>query len=536
MSGDRSVRNNLRCMGLAFGVAGLILASAARAEEPAPDRGEQRAALLVHMLGGDPVVHLEQTVRAPDVTDALRLDEAVAFALKNNFEVRAASAKTDAADWDVVGAYLGYMPTITYSRSSGRERSGPASYNINDKRVQDDTHHRRDKELSIKQPLVDLTLISDILLRHKSQTAAEIEETGVRERIALQTIGAFYKIIQARLFIRMAEQYKAQLDKLNDLMASRVEGGGAAQADLDRIKARSVSAQSAIIETRSEFDAAMDEFRRLTGVTPLQFQVPAMLVPTLPPTIEDALTKALRGNPDYLLSLRQTEVQQYEADKAYSRLLPKVTFEFTKSRTWNAGGSALGSTDAGGTDEIFPYQNDERAMVVTTWTFSGGTDVAAGLSANAKAREANFKSLDTRSRVEELVRTSYNALGAANSRIPVLQQAVESNARVVSAFEEQYMNASRPLFDLLDAYERHYSARLDLTRVLVAEAQAAHQLRRQMGELIQALKETEHRAHVPAAAEAQPETKPEAPAADTDEPPVEAAPRENVTAEPAAKP
>ena len=505
----------------------LLSAPASRAEE-APQRGAQRSALLVRMLGGDPVVRLEQTNRQPDVVDALRLDESVAFALKNNFEVQASVAKADAADWDVVGAYLAYAPTVTFSRSTGSERSAPAAYNVNDQRVADDTHRRRDKELNIRQPLVDLTLISDILLRHKSQSAADIETTGTRERVALQTVSAFYKIIQARLSIRHAEEYKANLDKLNDLMKTRVEGGGAAQSDLDRIKARSVSAQSAIIETRSEFDAAMDEFRRLTGITPLQFQVPASLVPQPPATVEDALTKALRANPDYLLSLKQTEVQQYESDKAYSRLLPKVSFEISKSRTWNAGGSGLGESSMGG-DEVFPYQNERRAMVVTTWTFSGGTEIAQGLSASAKAREANYKSLDTRARVEELVRISYNALTAAQSRVPVLEQAVESNGKVVTAFEEQYINASRPLFDLLDAYERQYSSRLDLTRVLVAEAQAAHQLRRQMGELVLALKESENRARKDGPADADVDVDVDAGA---EPPPPAAAPRSGVSVEP----
>lgn len=476
-------------------MAGLIAGAPARAEDtaPQPERGAARSALLVHMLGDQPVVRLEQTSRQPDIAEALRLDESVAFALKNNFEVQASAAKTDAADWEVVGAYASYLPTVTFSRSTGKERSQPAAYNVADKRVTDSKHHRRDKELSIRQPLVDLTLISDILLRHKSQSAAEIEQTGTRERVALQTVAAFYKILQSRLFIRFAEDYKARLDKLNGLMQSRVEGGGAAQADLDRIKARSVSAQSAIIETRSEFDAAMDEFRRLTGVTPLLFQVPASLVPTPPASIEDALTKALRTNPEYLLSLKQTEVQQQEGAKAYSRVLPKVTFEMSQTRTWNAGGSGLGSTDSG-TSDIFPYQNEKRAMIVTSWTLSGGSDIAQGLAAGAKAREANFRSLDTRARVEEMVRISYNALAAAQSRVPVLEQAIDSNGKVVAAFEEQYMNANRPLFDLLDAYERNYTAHLDLTRVLIAEAQAGHQLRRQMGELVPALKESEPRA------------------------------------------
>lgn len=499
------------------------------------ERGIQRAALLRSLFNGQTIVTLELTGQQPDMVEPLRLDEAVALALKNNFEVQASGAKTDSADWDVVGAYGAYLPTVTYSYATGKERSSPAAFkNANDETVADNTHHRRDKDLSIRQPIVDPALIAEILARHKSQTAAGIEETGTRERIAVQTINAYYQIVGACLLIRFAEDYKAQLDKLNELMKSRVEGGGAAQADLDRIKARSVSAQSAIIETKSTFDAAVDEFRRLTGVTPLRFQLPGSLLPTPPATIEEALTRAIRQNPDYLLSEKQMEVQLAQRDKALSRLLPKVSFELTKSRSWNAGGVALGA-NASGTDQIFPYENEKKAMVVTSWTLAGGSDIAESLSSGAKAREANFKSLDTRARIEQLVRTSYNALTAAQSRVPVLQQAVDSNAKVVSAFEEQYMNANRPLFDLLDAYERAYSAHADLTRVMMAEAYAGHQLRQQMGELVMALRESEQRlrqAPPEPVEEPQPEAKNEPAPKNEEPPPVEAAPREKVQPEP----
>lgn len=477
---------------LAVMLACLPVVSPAQEASP-PGRGAARADLLIRLLGGDGVVRLAPGSHAVDVVDPLRLDESVAFALKNNFEIQAAAAKTDSADWEVAGAYAAYLPTVSYSQSNGTEHSAPAAYSVNDVRVVDSKHHRRDKSLTISQPLIDPSLIADILLRHKSQKAADVEAAGTRERVALQTVSAYFRVVQAHLFIRFAETYKSSLDSLNQLMSSRVEGGGAAQADLDRIKARSVSAESAIIETKSEFIAALDEFRRLTGVTPGQFRIPGVLMPDVPPGLDQALGKANAANPEYLLSQIQADVQEYESDKAFSRFLPKLSFEFSRTRTWNAGGAALGAPAAGG-DDVFPYQNEQRAMLVTTWTFSGGTEIAQGMAASAKAREATYKSMDTRAKVEETVRISFNALSAAEMRVPVLEQAVQSNMRVVEAFEEQYRNGARPLFDLLDAHERLYSARLDLARVLLSEAYAAYQVRRQMGELIPALKESEFRA------------------------------------------
>ena len=334
-------------------LAGAILSAASGLRaQPAADPagggdaevGLVRAALLVRMLGGDPVVRLEQSSFPADLAEPIRLDEAVAFALKNNFEIRASGAKKEAAAWDLAGAYAGYLPTLTITRSNGMETSAPAAYYVGNDRVESSTHHRRDKQLSVRQPIVDVSLISDVLLRYRSKDAANAEELGTRERIAMQTISAYFKLVQARLSMRFAKEYKDQLDKLNGLMGARVEGGGAPRSDMDRIRARSVSAQSAIIETASEFEASLTEFRRLTGVTPLQFQLPASLVPNPPASVEAALGEAARANPDYLLSRHQMEVQEMESYKSYSRLLPKISFEYTNSRSWNASGAALGGT------------------------------------------------------------------------------------------------------------------------------------------------------------------------------------------------
>ena len=81
------------------------------------------------------------------------------------------------------------------------------------------------------------------------------------------------------------------------------------------------------------------------------------------------------------------------------------------------------------------------------------------------------------------MRNGFDAMNSANGRIEAVTQAVEANSKVAVAFEEQYMAGSRQLLDLLDAYERLYQSQLELTALLVAEAQASYLMRREMGEL-----------------------------------------------------
>lgn len=466
-------------------------APAAAAGEPsrpamAPDLGIARSELMQSLLGGEKDVSLAVAqAEAPDYVDSLRLDQAVAMALKNNFEVLAAENKKIGTGWDVVAAMGQYAPQVKLTRASGTERSQPASINdAKGARVEDDRHHRRDVVLEISQPIVDLSVISDILQRNLTDDVAEAERLGVRERVAMDTVQSYFKLLSAVLTIRYAELYKGSLDSLMERMSARVAGGGASQADLERVRSRAVTAETAIISARSELESAQVEFRRLTGVLPLKVRVPARLMPQLPDAPEAALSRAVAANPEYRASSLQADVTQMESYKAYSRALPKLSFEVSRTTSYNAGGSSKGNPIDGGP---WAYQHENLAMLVMTWQFNGGSDVLGGVGYGFRAKEAQYKTMDVRKRIEESMSNSYTALHAADKRIRATRSALRANLQVAQSFEAQYLAASRPLFDLLDAYERLYSSRVELVRLLVAEAQAAYQVRRQMGELVGAV-------------------------------------------------
>lgn len=449
-------------------------------------RGDERAALLRSLLQGESEVPIAVGgTEAPDTVETVGLAEAVALAMKSNNEVLAADARKSGAEWDVVASYGQYAPQVNFTYATGTERSSPASYNDSiGNRVTDDTHHRRDRVWKIQQPLVDVAIVTDILQRRTTDDVAAAERVGVRERVALDTVNSFLKLIQGVLTVRYAERYKASLDGLQDRMAARLEGGGASRADLERVRSRAITADSAIISSRSELEAAQIEFRRLTGVMPLKVRIPEHLMPDVPDQPGEALRRALAANPDYLASDLQSAVTRLESDKAYARVLPKLSFEVSRTTTYNAGGAAKGNPIDGGP---WPNEIENMAMLVATWSFNGGSDVFQGVGYGERAREAQYKTLDLRHRIEESMANSYNALAAAGKRIQATRQALAANALVADSFEEQYLAGSRQLFDLLDAYERLYSSRVELIRLITAEAQAAFQVRRQMGEMVGAV-------------------------------------------------
>lgn len=434
-------------------------------------------------------LNVSQYAQTANVLEPIRLDEAVAFALKNNLEMKASVSRTKSAALEKMTAYSRFLPALDVKFSKGSEESMPASYNdAFGNRTLDDKHTRRDRSLAVRQPLIDLEMVADIVTSADKENLAKTQELDDRDGIAYDTVNTYLKLLQARISVQLADQYRTHLDELSARMKARLEGGGATIGDLERIKANASSAEVARAEALGEYESNLAEFRRLTQITPAQLQVSEVLVPEVPDSLIDAVKNALEKNPSYLASQEKLNIATSTLHSSIAKIAPKVSLEYSDTYSYNAGGAAKGNP----VDGVYPDQQDKRLLLVAHWALNGGLEVAGGLTAREREKEARFRSLDARSRIEEGIRASYNAINAANQRIAILQKGVESNEKVVHEFEDQYKNGSRSIFELLDAHGQLYSNRVNLMRIEIARALAAYQVRRQMGDILSALIEQEH--------------------------------------------
>ena len=421
----------------------------------------------------------EDSVTVADISTPITIQDAVAFALHNNYEAQAAQEKIRSAHWDKMGAYAQYLPTLSYTTYDGVERSRPGAFNDSTgNRVADDSHDRRDRQFNFNQPIVNLSIISDILVNKDREKIANEEQRDTIDGVAFDTISAYLDLLQTRLSMRLAEEYKSYLDSLADRMKTRVELGGAAGPDLDRIQSRAAIAESARIEAQGFYQTNIATFKRLTRITPSALTLPKELVPEIPENMDSAVDKAIVANPTYISSLKKIDLARHDSYKSYSGLVPKLSLNYNNSYAWDAGGVAHSNP----VDGVPPTARTHSLMLVAEWSV-GGSSLTSGLSGQAKEREMQFHSMDLRANLEQSVVSSYTAINSAHRRQEVLKKNVTSDRKVVAGFEEQYKLGSRSLFDVLDAYEQLYNSRLNLLRVTVANAKAAYQIRRLMGEI-----------------------------------------------------
>ena len=412
---------------------------------------------------------------------AMTMEQTIAMALHNNSEVLAATEKHEGAKYESAGARWQYYPSVEVLADSGYEDSAPAAYNdANGNRVMDNTHLRNDWTVTVRQPLIDMGIYRDIKVSKAKEDIALAEKMDIGDGVALDAANAFLGLIQAKVGIQLANQYIEYLQKLEATMRVRVDGGAASSADLDRIRGRTMKAEAALIDAQGEYQTNAMEFRRLTTVEPRGLVVPDVLSPPTPASIADAVDQAVQNNSNYLGSLRRVDLALSERNKTMAGLLPRLSLQYSDSYSYDAGGSAQGTP----VDGVYPTQYTQSLMVVLQWSMYGGNTIAGGLSGASKIREMNFRAMDMRDKLEQGVRAAYTAINAARQRGEILAKNVETNLRVAQTFDEQFLNGSRSLFDLIDAYEQLYSARLNLVRATVIGAKSVYQLHRLMGDIV----------------------------------------------------
>ncbi|MEQ1790219.1 MAG: TolC family protein, partial [Rickettsiales bacterium] len=309
-------------------------------------------------------LNVSQYAQTANVLEPIRLDEAVAFALKNNLEMKASVSRTKSAALEKMTAYSRFLPALDVKFSKGSEESMPASYNdMFGNRTLNDKHTRRDRTFAVRQPLIDLEIVADIVTSADKENLAKTQELDDRDGIAYDTVNTYLKLLQARISVQLADQYRTHLDELSARMKARLEGGGATIGDLERIKANASSAEVARAEALGEYESNLAEFRRLTQITPAQLQVSEVLVPEVPDSLTDAVKNALEKNPSYLASQEKLNIATSTLHSSIAKIAPKVSLEYSDTYSYNAGGAAKGNP----VDGVYPDQQDKRLLLVAHW-------------------------------------------------------------------------------------------------------------------------------------------------------------------------
>jgi adhesin transport system outer membrane protein len=442
-------------------------------QAPVLPRQGLRIVALPDLVGTPPVV----TVESPESLkpfvqpgDEMTLLESMRRALYYSYAVRAAAARVETTKQTERTALARLLPRV-----DARMSAGQAKYDATARPTPPEWMLRVDRSVTAAQPLFNWSDYMTWRQQGALVSAEKERRSNTDSATALEAASAFLSVYQAQLVIEYGEAYRELLSDLERYVSERANSGATSLADADRVRARVANAQSILAEGRASLITAMGNLRRLVGALPERVTVGPLDESILPETLNGARTEATAANPDLLASRREVDAATLERRAVFGRFMPNVELEVSQLEFRNTSGQV-------GT------QSDSRVLVVMNIPiFAGGGDLATVRALAAKRQEKEFNLGEKERKLLFDLESAFSVIESINPRLESTRVELESNLKVVAAFREQLFASNRSLLDVLDAYQRLYQSKVDLTTLLVNEARTKLQVAHLSGRLRQIL-------------------------------------------------
>lgn len=420
---------------------------------------------------------------------SLDLAQAVRAALGFSRDVLVSSSKLDQARAQTGQARAFLLPSLLVNMRTGRETSMPGAEidPATGKEYTTSKHSRTDKSLTLKQPLFDAPSFYDWRRRDQLEKSKEASQRSSQGDAYLAGVNAYLDLASSRMLSNMATDYEMQLDELLEYVQKRAQAGAASNADMERVRARSLNARSAKIEQEAAHAAAGVEFARVVNLAPSSLRIPDLEdvgLSLVPPSVSQAMTLAVASNPD--IQVLQSELEAAELDRmaAKGRFLPRLDVEYSDNDAIHPGGQA-------------GNQRDKRLMLVMNWSlFNGGGDIKYSEEKAARRNEIRYRLDDQRRRVLQTLSAQYATLESTRQRINAGYKELDSISTAAKAMSTRMLSGNQSLLDMLDVYDRFFQARSRLVNLHTQEIKAVAQIARLIQGTPDAGGETSSRADV----------------------------------------
>ncbi|MFT6986760.1 MAG: adhesin transport system outer membrane protein [Psychromonas sp.] len=426
-------------------------------------------------------------VMFPAIVNSQSLEQAVAYTLDTNPELRVAFNKFKENEMQISQAKAGYYPTLDltggygyeYTDSPGTRRSSLSGDNTEELM-------RGELGISLKQNIFSGFHTSSEVDRTSAATSAEQWRLfATAEDIALQSIKVYVNLIKNEQQVVLSEKNLASHEEIYEQIKQRTDSGFGSTADLSQINGRLAKAHSNLIAAKNNYLDSKIQFYRVINQQPESLVIPVPDADMLPITKEEGLQKALENHPVIKSSSNDIMAANYQYDAAKSTYYPKVSLELSANYNDNLDG------DDGSFGNVGGENNEIQAMVRFTYNiFSGGRDAAYATETAYKINEAKELNKDVHRQVTEEFILSWNAFEQLNLQKQYIRTHVVASKDTQFMYKEQFKLGQRSLLDLLDTENELYQSRTDFLAAEFEEITAQYRILHASGLLLDSLRVT----------------------------------------------
>ncbi len=272
-----------------------------------------------------------ETIPRQATTGPLTLADTVRNAIRTSAQIGLATASRNETEAGVDLARAGYRPILDLSSASGQNSYGTlltTPTNSYFSRSNTTGSWRSDLKLTGSMMIYDFGAVdSDVMRAMSARDAALLRETAAAEEAAFTAAQLYVRVLQSRELLALADENLSALKSIAKLISSNVQDGNATQADIQRVDARVLDADSARADQQLELKSSTERFIRIVNLQPGVLRTPPTLDFALPPNVERGLEEAIKKNPLVIANAAVVASARAEAAALKSTQSPRVTVD-----------------------------------------------------------------------------------------------------------------------------------------------------------------------------------------------------------------
>ena len=379
------------------------------------------------------------------------------LALKNDPQLRGAEFESLANQEALQQSYAGLLPKVSADASLTRTYQ---RINSSDNQVYtagSTDYNTRAYSLNLVQPLFRYGAYVAVNQAKSVQSRTELEVEKARQDLALRVAEAYMEVLLNRDRLAAVKAEESALEQHHVRARERVDKGMAPITDRYDTEARLAAVSAQRVEAENALQDAFQALTDICGVavtdiTSLKTDIPLQL--PQPANIQQWTDIGMKQNLDILIQKLKADVSDKEMQRQKAAHLPSLDFQADYTNN-NTKGSLFG----GGSDT----STYDLMLKLNIPIYEGGI-VSSRTREASNLHQSALQGLTRQVRAtERRVRSTYNGIISAISRVQAMKKSIDAQLLVVEAKEEGFKAGLFISLAVLDAtqdlyrYKKEYS-------------------------------------------------------------------------------
>lgn len=409
----------------------------------------------------------------PGQSQAASISDSMTRALSSHPQIKAGEASREQADRNVWEQKAGFFPTLSLNAQDGRLHN-------NDKTTRANTANNGaaswmgEGTVRLTQPLFDgFGTVNRYHSAQNRHSAMSYDLKGTAEEVAVRAARAHLNLMRTKELLSLASKFLSDIEARRESIALMVKGGAADEAELlqaDEIRTGVRNARLGYEEAYRQAEADYIEVAGGMPETALEFG-DSKWNNFVPPTLEEAVTRGVNGNPNILAATKQVASSRDDVGAEKSGLIPRLDAELSYMKQDQL-------------DVVGGETTSAQAMLKMAWNFSiGGGQIARIERSQQQEAETVARRQGVIRNVERNIRQKYASMQIIDQQLALLTDRASASKKILENFTAQFEGGKQTHLQLIAANSKVLDAETSLTDARYRQLLSRFELLNAMGML-----------------------------------------------------